>query len=57
MPHLKTQPYVAVYDRTAGVYEVFRDADCDSYVGSADTLYDCEQIARDHNDHNDEDDA
>jgi len=38
---------VTHYDVTAQVYEVFADADCDSYLGFADTLREARQIARD----------
>lgn len=38
---------VAVYDQTADVYEIFADADCDSYIGCADTVAECRRIAQD----------
>ena len=45
---LRTKPYFATFDRSAEVWEIFRDKDCDSYIGCADTLEEAEQVAREH---------
>lgn len=46
-PHDSRNLTVTHYDVTAEVYEVYADADCDSYLGCADTLREARQIAID----------
>ena len=42
---LNVDDMVAVFDKEAGIYEIFIDSDCDVYLGCADTIEEAKEVA------------